>query len=106
MIPHCRSTVIALCLALLAPLAAQAAERKVSIDALKYSPAEIKIKAGDTVVWTNDDQRDHTVTAADGSFASGNMKSRDTFEHQFKKKGKYKYNCDYHPRMKGTVVVE
>jgi plastocyanin len=87
-----------------APPAAK--EHKVSIDNLKYEPREIKIKKGETVVWTNGDDRDHTVTADDGSFTSKKIASRDTYERKFAKAGKYKYHCDYHPRMKGTVVVE
>ena len=81
-------------------------EHKVSIDGLKYSPKELKIKKGETVVWTNADDRDHTVTADDGSFTSKKIASGDTYERKFAKAGKYKYHCDYHPRMKAIVVVE
>ena len=88
------------------PLPAWAKEHRVSIDNLKYSPKEIKVKKGDTVVWTNSDDRDHTVTADDGSFNSKKMASRDTYERKFAKAGNYKYHCDYHPRMKATVIVE
>jgi plastocyanin len=91
---------------LCAAVPALAKEHKVSIDNIKYEPKEIKIKKGDTVVWTNGDDRDHTVTADDGSFASKKIASRDTFERKFAKAGKFKYHCDYHPRMKATVVVE
>ena len=84
---------------------AWAKDHKVSINNLKYSPSQIKIKKGDTVVWTNGDDRDHTVTADDGSFASRNLNRGDTFQHKFTKAGKFKYHCDYHPRMKATVEV-
>ena len=85
---------------------ALAKDHKVSIEALKYSPKEIKIKKGDTVVWTNADDRDHTVTADDESFQSKNLRNGGKFSYTFKKAGKFKYHCDYHPRMKATVVVE
>src|SRR5689334_5823584 len=67
---------------------AQSKEHKVSIDNIKYEPKEIRIKKGETVVWTNSDDRDHTVTADDGSFASKKIASRDTFERKFSKAGK------------------
>lgn len=84
----------------------KAQRHEVSIRKLQYSPQSLKIKAGDTVVWTNNDDRDHTVTAKDGSFKSDNLKSGETFEHTFSKAGKFAYGCTYHPRMKGEIVVE
>jgi plastocyanin len=104
---HSRVTPFVIAFGLLCAAApALAKEHKVTIDNIRYEPKEIKIKKGDTVVWTNGDDRDHTVTADDGSFASKKMASRDTFERKFGKAGKYKYHCDYHPRMKAVVVVE
>jgi plastocyanin len=96
---------LALTLAVAVAPAALAKDHKVSIGP-KYAPREIKIKAGDTVVWVNDDEKDHTVTADDDSFDSGNLGDGKSFRHTFKKAGKYKYHCEYHPRDKGVVVVE
>ena len=80
-------------------------DHAVSIKDMKFSPASITIKPGQTVTWTNNDDHDHTVTADDGSFKSDKLGHGDTFQHKFEKKGKYKYACSYHPREKGTVVV-
>jgi len=77
----------------------------VSIKDMKFDPATITVKPGTTVTWTNKDDRDHTVLANDESFKSGNIGHGEKFEHKFEKKGKFKYACSYHPRMKGTVVV-
>jgi len=79
---------------------------EISISGLQFKPATIKIKAGDTVVWTNNDDRDHTVKAKDGSFKSDNLKPGETFERTFAKTGKFAYGCSYHPRMKGEISVE
>jgi len=95
-----------LALALLLGAAGAAKEHKVAIKDLKYNPKELKIKKGDTVVWTNADERDHTVTADDGSFKSPNLGDGEHFTQKFDKVGKYKYHCEYHPRMKAIVVVE
>jgi len=93
--------------ALLVALPALAKEHKVAIKDVNFSPKELKIKKGDTVVWTNNDERDHTVTADDGkSFKSGNLADGATFKQKFDKPGRYKYHCEYHPRMKATIVVE
>jgi plastocyanin len=77
----------------------------VSIKEMKFDPATITVKPGTTVTWTNKDDHDHTVVASDESFKSGNLSHGEKFEHKFEKKGKFKYACSYHPRMKGTVVV-
>ncbi|MDB5303351.1 MAG: hypothetical protein JWM97_900 [Phycisphaerales bacterium] len=82
------------------------ARKEVSIANLAYSPATLKIHVGDTVVWTNNDDRDHTVIATDGSFKSPNIKAGKTYEFTFSKAGKFTYGCSYHPRMKGTINVE
>ena len=67
--------------------------------------AQLEIAVGDTVVWKNADDRDHTVVAKDNSFKSGNLSKGDKFEQTFTKAGKYSYACSYHPRMKGVVIV-
>jgi plastocyanin len=97
------AAVLAVCV--LAP-AALAKDHKVSIKDVSFSPKEIKIKKGDTVIWTNADERDHTVTADDESFKSGNIGDGETYKRKFEKTGRYKYHCEYHPRMKATIVVE
>jgi plastocyanin len=85
---------------------ATGASHDVVISQMKFDPAQIEIAAGDKVVWTNKDDRDHTVVATDGSFKSSNLSKGDTFEHTFKKAGKFSYACAYHPRMKAIVIVD
>jgi len=75
---------------------------------LGYSPDTITIVIGvnNTVVWVNDDNMPHTVTATNKLFDSGNMNPGDTFSYTFTSPGTYTYGCSYHPWMKGTVIVE
>jgi plastocyanin len=105
-----RLLLIALFLCCFVGLGADKPEKKdkheVSVKNLQFKPVSIKIKAGQTVTWNNDDDRDHTVVAKDGSFKSDNLKPGQSYEHTFAKAGKYPYSCGYHPRMKGEVVVE
>ena len=82
-------------------------ESKVEIADLKYKPAKLKIRKGEKVVWTNSDDRDHTVvsTDKDKTLDSGKIASGERFEFTFDKAGTYEYGCEYHPRMKGVVEV-
>jgi plastocyanin len=84
----------------------QTKAQKVAIKNLKFEPGKVTIKVGQSVIWTNKDDHDHTVVAKNGSFESENLVSGDSFKHTFAKAGKYEYFCRYHPRMKGTVTVE
>jgi len=83
---------------------------KVTIKNLKYDPPKLTIKAGETVEWTNKDDKDHTVTPDDpdawGGKGSDNLGGGDTFQQKFDKKGKFGYHCQYHPRMKGVITVD
>lgn len=79
---------------------------KVSIKSLKYAPATVQVEPGDTVVWTNDDDRGHTVVSTEGTFRSGEIAAGKSFRHTFDEAGKFPYHCDHHPRMKGSVVVK
>jgi plastocyanin len=70
-----------------------------------FVPGRVQITAGTTVIWRNDDQLIHTVTANDKSFDSGLMQPGKTYRRTFDKPGQYPYYCLPHPFMKGVVVV-
>lgn len=71
-----------------------------------FAPADVTIKAGESVTWTNQDSAAHDVTADNGEFKSGNVASGATFSFTFAKAGSYPYHCAIHPTMKGTVTVK
>ena len=77
----------------------------VTIKDFEFTPATVTIKVGDTVIWTNDGPSTHTVTADDGSFASGNLWN-DTFSHTFETAGTFTYHCSISRFMTGTVIVQ
>jgi len=79
--------------------------KAVTIRDMSFQPAEIEVRVGDAVTWTNRDDRDHTVVAADGLFNSNNLSSGATFTFRFDKPGTFAYACSYHPRMRGRVRV-
>ncbi len=71
-----------------------------------YMPPSITIHTGDTVRFVNDDDDAHTVTATDGSFDSKGMDTNGSWSHTFSRVGTYRYFCELHPFMKGTVIVK
>jgi plastocyanin len=78
----------------------------VTMKDIKFNPALVRIKSGQTVTWTNDDTVGHDVTA--DSFKSGSaggIGGGQTFKHTFTKPGTFTYVCTVHPGMKGAVVV-
>lgn len=78
----------------------------VTIGAGAFTPAAITIRAGDSVSWNNGDDRDHNVTAADGSFDSGNIRPGASFTQKFTQAGRFAYTCKLHPRTRGSVTVQ
>lgn len=79
----------------------------VTMKSIKFNPATVKVKAGDTVTWTNEDSVGHDVT--NKSFKSGSaggIEPGQSFKHKFAKAGTFKYVCTVHPGMQGTVVVK
>jgi plastocyanin len=71
-----------------------------------YSPNEITIPTGTTVIWLNNDSVIHTVTSDDGIFDSDSLPGGATFSFTFSKSGIYPYHCIPHPYMKATIIVE
>ncbi|MBV8926024.1 MAG: cupredoxin family copper-binding protein [Bradyrhizobium sp.] len=100
-----RSLALAAALLLAPGLRAHAEEIKVTIDNFTFSPAELKVKVGDTVTWTNHDDIPHTVVSA-GKFRSKTMDTDNSFSFTFISAGDYKYFCSLHPHMTGMIKVE
>jgi plastocyanin len=84
---------------------ARADELKVTIDNFTFAPAELKVKVGDTVTWSNHDDIPHTVVSA-GKFRSKALDTDDAFSFTFTAAGEYPYFCSLHPHMTGTIKVE
>jgi plastocyanin len=91
--------------ALLPAGAAHAEDVAVHIDNFVFEPAQLTVKVGQTVTWTNRDDIPHTVVCA-GKFRSKTMDTDGTFSFTFAAPGEYKYFCSLHPHMTGAVKVE
>ena len=91
-----------------APPAASSDGVTVDMSNAVYEPAEIKITPGTTVTWVNQDEDEHTVTSRTDPqvLNSGIIEENQTFAFTFDEAGTYKYICEVHDWMEGTVTVE
>jgi len=80
------------------------ATHKIDITSIAF-PANTPVAKGDTVLWTNKMNMNHTVTADNGSFDSGTFGKDKTFSHVFDTAGTVAYHCKIHASMKGKVTV-
>jgi plastocyanin len=80
-------------------------EDAVTIQFAAYAPTQIDVVAGDTVRWTNDSVRVHTVNDVNGTWASPRIVGTDSFSHEFDAPGTTQYYCVLHPFMRGEVDV-
>ena len=71
-----------------------------------FAPQTLRVPAGTTVVWTNQDAAGHTVTSDTGAFSSALLAKSQSFERTFAEKGTFEYHCTPHPFMKASVIVE
>ena len=71
----------------------------------RFDPTVVKVKAGDTVTWTNNDNFTHTVKVEDGP--DHKVGRGDSVSIRFDKPGTYHYVCTLHSHdMHGQVIVQ
>ena len=80
---------------------------EIRIEGYKFLPAEVSIRAGDSVRWINREKRtSHSVVfPAEGGLESERLFPEESWERRFEKAGRYEYHCGPHPEMKGLIVV-
>lgn len=81
---------------------------EVTIRDYRFSPQEIRIKAGDTVRWVNREKRtSHSVLfPAENGLESERLFPDEHWQRSFSLPGVYSYRCGPHEEMKGVIVVE
>jgi plastocyanin len=75
---------------------------------MKFSPASVTVRVGDTVTWKFTDRFPHAVQGI-GDNAMGidsPIFDRGEWSHTFTVPGTYRYLCPLHPDMHGTVIVQ
>lgn len=94
-----------------APGSPAATTVKVDIKTFQFAPKHLRVKPGTTVVWTNQDEILHTVTAGarDQTVAArfdGQLGSKGaTFHVTFDETGTFTYFCSRHPGMDADIEV-
>lgn len=94
----------------------------VTIDTFAFTPKVSKVRVGDTVTWTNNDDILHTVSSGtrdydptnggevtathkDGAFDMKLDGAGSTARFAFTERGTYHYFCDRHPGMEADIEV-
>jgi plastocyanin len=78
---------------------------EVSTAGRAFNPAVLEVAVGDTVTWINDDDTEHTVSATEDAFDSGELAVGSSFSFTFETPGEFPYRCLIHPEMQATIVV-
>ena len=101
----CRALFIALPLCAVSSRPVRAADMEVNIENFTFTPKELTVKAGTTIVFRNQDDIPPSVVGAKGEFHSKALDTDELFELTFAKAGTYGYFCGLHPQMQGKIVV-
>ena len=85
---------------------------EVTISDYSFQPDSIEIHVGDTVMWVNRGNVEHTTTSSQHGGYDGTWDARvapgSSYSHAFNTPGTYYYVCRLHAArdMKGTIVVD
>jgi plastocyanin len=79
----------------------------VTISNFAFSSANITVKKGTAVTWTNKDAVAHTVVETDGQDGpkSQDLNQGQSYSFTYNTAGTFKYHCSIHAQMTGTVTV-
>jgi plastocyanin len=79
---------------------------RVAMRDVRFGPAHIDARVGQTIAWTNHDRVPHDVVATRGAaFSSHNVDAGGTFSYRATAPGEIAYVCSLHQGMSGTVTV-
>ena len=85
-------------------------QTRVAIQTFQFAPDTLRVAAGTKVIWTNQDDIEHTVTAGTppkrGAAFDAVLKTKgSTIERTFERPGTFTYFCDRHQFMRGTITI-
>lgn len=105
--PFFVASAIVMALACLAAgsVSAQPKTVAVTIEHFEFSPADIAVAAGDTIIFTNKDIVPHTATAADTSWTTDEIASGASAQITLPEKAGADYFCIFHPLMRGRLTL-
>lgn len=77
----------------------------VEIEKLRFSPAILKARPGDTITWINFDVVPHTASALDKSWDTGLIEKDASKTIKVTRTTSSAYYCKYHPSMKAKLEI-
>lgn len=87
------------------PITTSVKQHTVTIKGSTYQPASLTVTKGDIINFTNADNTVHTVTIFGGHHLL-QIGQTYTIDTSSLARGSYKYTCDYHSFMSGTITVQ
>jgi len=78
---------------------------EVKMGGFAFSPAELEIKSGDSVTWTNNGNLPCSAVSPN-NFDTGNLAKGQSKTIKFDKSGVFDYSCITYPSMKGKITVK
>lgn len=78
----------------------------VEIREMAFRPAELRVRAGDTIVWVNRDFVQHTATAPDSAWTSPPLARGERWRMVARGPGTSTYICAFHPAMEARLMVD
>jgi plastocyanin len=77
----------------------------VTIKDFAFNPADLTVKAGTTVTWTQKDSVGHFVKWGDGTAPGATLALDQTYTRKFDTAGTFTYVCGIHGTMHGSITV-
>ena len=78
---------------------------EVTIEHFAFTPANVAVAAGDTIVFVNNDIVPHTATATDNSWTTGEIAHGASARVTLPQKAGADFFCELHPVMKGHLTI-
>lgn len=82
-----------------------ATNHTVVIKDFAFTPANLTIKAGDTVTWVNQDSAQHSAWDLNDAFDTGLLATGQSASLTFASAGTFSYRCRPHGNMRGTITI-
>ena len=78
---------------------------EVTIEHFAFTPANVAVAAGDTIVFVNKDIVPHTATATDSSWTTGEIAHGESARVTLPAKPGAEFFCKFHRVMKGHLTI-
>ena len=81
----------------------------VSIRNFAFEPTVLRVPAGATVTWVNNETQAglaHTSTSDGAGWDSDFLNPGESYSRAFSAAGQFAYHCEPHPNMRATIIVQ